>query len=653
MNISAETRDIVIIIGYSNRPDPDKISRTSKNLPVIIGRKDGTFEPDISIHDPRVSRQHAKLWHEGQKWMIEDLGSKHGTFLGERNIKNAGPVEYEPGTPVCTGDTIWTAIPQQWLYIQKDHVIVMGPCVSMVNYAMYHCGTSLIGQWSNKGVSLADLGRPEEVIASHDKALANNPQDINTFLTAWNMGQRPSMPMKIRLEVQQYSDPCLVEVPPLAPGIRIDIKVPPIRLHVELLQAMSSVQETYLKVGVNNVNCPQFCKKLRVLGLRYWSFDAAARPTIGAFVNPSAAPMERIVNAAETLLRQSSEAAKFDQVLRSGREDGERLCIEMLYRCLADCNIQYEPKPQTRELYQRIRTDDEIVPSGDGVLGVANCLDLSVLFAGAMERIGLLPIVLLLGKREYDMTHALAGCLVSPTPGPYPVLDDAARIRHEVASNHLIVFEATGVTKGLCEHKKILSFSEAQEEAKKWLEDTPWICAIDIGALRQRFGRITPMEHPYTTEVMQAIHEADKLARSKHWKVVETVHLFYGILVAGDNSISSLFKQVGCDVEELRGKLMEILPDGRFQGHPQRTRNFSACLRQASEWAWSSGNSYIHIRDLIMALSQQSPQSRNFSTTCEDMQIDIHKLGQILKEKYPYDNDSQNQSISFSSGPQE
>jgi len=50
--------------------------------PFTVGRK---VDKDLVIADPRVSRDHAQIMQLGQEFFLEDLGSKHGTFVnGER-----------------------------------------------------------------------------------------------------------------------------------------------------------------------------------------------------------------------------------------------------------------------------------------------------------------------------------------------------------------------------------------------------------------------------------------------------------------------------------------------------------------------------------------------------------------------------------------
>ena len=52
----------------------------------IIGRRS---DCQIFVPDMRVSRQHARLWQDGESWQIEDLGSNNGTFVNGSKVQSA------------------------------------------------------------------------------------------------------------------------------------------------------------------------------------------------------------------------------------------------------------------------------------------------------------------------------------------------------------------------------------------------------------------------------------------------------------------------------------------------------------------------------------------------------------------------------------
>ncbi len=67
--------------------------------PVIqVGRDDAM---DILIDNPSVSRKHAEFRQEGEGWVVEDLGSSNGTFLGGEKLQ--APAELQVGDEVGMG----------------------------------------------------------------------------------------------------------------------------------------------------------------------------------------------------------------------------------------------------------------------------------------------------------------------------------------------------------------------------------------------------------------------------------------------------------------------------------------------------------------------------------------------------------------------
>lgn len=58
----------------------------------------------IVINDTYASSLHAKVFNDGNKWIVEDLGSTNGTFLGEQKLKS--PMILRLGDSIRIGQTV-------------------------------------------------------------------------------------------------------------------------------------------------------------------------------------------------------------------------------------------------------------------------------------------------------------------------------------------------------------------------------------------------------------------------------------------------------------------------------------------------------------------------------------------------------------------
>lgn len=58
--------------------------------PVTIGRANNI---EVSLQDDYASSRHARLFPQGSRWFLEDIGSTNGTFLGEQRLTRATPVQ--------------------------------------------------------------------------------------------------------------------------------------------------------------------------------------------------------------------------------------------------------------------------------------------------------------------------------------------------------------------------------------------------------------------------------------------------------------------------------------------------------------------------------------------------------------------------------
>jgi hypothetical protein len=54
------------------------------DLPCIIG---SSKKSNVWINSPRIETHHLRITHGDEGWLLEDMGSEHGTFLGDKKIK--------------------------------------------------------------------------------------------------------------------------------------------------------------------------------------------------------------------------------------------------------------------------------------------------------------------------------------------------------------------------------------------------------------------------------------------------------------------------------------------------------------------------------------------------------------------------------------
>ncbi|WP_022872662.1 FHA domain-containing protein FhaB/FipA [Nesterenkonia alba] len=71
------------------------------SAPVMLGRAQ---ECTVVLDDDYASGKHARLFPQGSRWFLEDLGSTNGTWLGEEQLTRATTVE--PGDRIRIGKTV-------------------------------------------------------------------------------------------------------------------------------------------------------------------------------------------------------------------------------------------------------------------------------------------------------------------------------------------------------------------------------------------------------------------------------------------------------------------------------------------------------------------------------------------------------------------
>jgi DNA-binding winged helix-turn-helix (wHTH) protein len=77
-----------------------------RRLPLRIGENILGREPEdgINLDSPTVSRRHARISISGTRAVLEDLGSKNGTFVGGEAVST--PVQLKDGDEIRTGSVV-------------------------------------------------------------------------------------------------------------------------------------------------------------------------------------------------------------------------------------------------------------------------------------------------------------------------------------------------------------------------------------------------------------------------------------------------------------------------------------------------------------------------------------------------------------------
>jgi hypothetical protein len=249
------------------------------------------------------------------------------------------------------------------------------------------------------------------------------------------------------------------------------------------LQETREAEKAMLRVDLEINNQVRFSDSspIEVLAYNEWFYHRSMAHNLAAFVQPNDAAIEQIVALTAARLKKEGK----DSMLSGYQVGGPEKVLEMtkaVYEVLQqDLNIDYINPPASFEqpevyedgtfsMSQKVFFPEYILKYGRGT-----CLDLALLYAACLERIGLNPVVFMIRG------HAFLGVWLEQECFKYPALFDYDSVRAVIGSGHLVPINSTTFT---LEPKK--TFEECVADGIGHIS-VPKIfeCVVDIATTRR------------------------------------------------------------------------------------------------------------------------------------------------------------------------
>ncbi len=138
---------------------------------IVIGR-DAACE--VALDHERLSRRHAKI-SIGDRWTVEDLGSRNGTLV--RGARIAAPIEIVPGEPISFGPFTAVIVSRA---VSTARTVIGGSHVAITDPTLTEPGPLLVAV-ARSPVSIViggETGCGKEVLAQALHRLSNRPGPI-------------------------------------------------------------------------------------------------------------------------------------------------------------------------------------------------------------------------------------------------------------------------------------------------------------------------------------------------------------------------------------------------------------------------------------------------------------------------------------------
>jgi len=219
-------------------------------------------------------------------------------------------------------------------------------------------------------------------------------------------------------------------------------------------------------------------RDIRLLARDEWGGMPSMAELLPAFVLPNDPALAKILKLAGEVLEKHGHSSALDGY-QSSNPQRAYLLVAAVWSAVAAKSLTYANPPSSFEsVGQKIRRPATVLSDGLGT-----CLDTTLLFAAAIEAIGLNPVIIMLDG------HCFVGSWLLSKTFRQLIEPDCSEVRKALAAKELITFETTLIT-----HRPPARFEDAVQTAaaatQEFQEDR-FVAAVDVK--RARMSQIRPL----------------------------------------------------------------------------------------------------------------------------------------------------------------
>ena len=332
-------------------------------------------------------------------------------------------------------------------------------------------------------------------------AMQQNHVPVIREITLKNTGEETinDIDIIVRFEPEFALEYC-THIDSVAPATEEKISVVPISISTEFLSNLTEriTGSINLTARTGEDVLAEKHSDISILTFNEWGGSNVMPEVLAAFSTPNHPEISLIKKRASEILARWTGNPSLNAYQD---RDHNRVKFQMaaIYEAISEKAITYCVSPASFESQgQRIRTVDEIF-----ALKMGNCLDMTMLYAGCLESIGLHPLVILTDD------HAFAGCWLIPDSFADSYNDDSSLITKRMADgmNEVLVVECTAMNEG-----SAANFDSACAAAKQTLLTTEKF-SFFIDVCRARVSQIRPLPLRTTDENGKYIVEDKEITR--------------------------------------------------------------------------------------------------------------------------------------------